>query len=162
MAAEAERTAAFFSESQFQLITSILNRIIPASGDLPGAGELGVAHYLDGVIGPSAELKRTFAAGLTQITLESQHQHAGEFSALSSEQQDALLRHVEVSAPAFFSVLVFHTYRGYYSHPLVLQRLGLEARPPQPRGHHLEPFDLRLLDTMRTRAPLYRRNARFA
>ena len=156
MAAEAERTSVFFSESQFQLVTSILNRLIPASGDFPGAGDLGVARYLDGAIGPSAELKRTFAAGLTQITLESQHQHAGEFSALSSAQQDTILRHVEASAPAFFSALVFHTYRGYYSHPLVLHRLGLEARPPQPHGHHLEPFDLRLLDTMQTRTPMYR------
>jgi hypothetical protein len=156
MAAGTERTSVFFSESQFQLMTSILNRIIPASGDFPGAGDLGLARYLDEVIGPSAELKRTFAASLTQITLESQHQHAGDFSTLSSEQQDALLRHMEASAPAFFAALVFHTYRGYYSHPLVLQRLGLEARPPQPRGHHLEPFDLRLLDTIRTRAPLYR------
>jgi hypothetical protein len=156
MAAEAERMAILFSKSQFQLVTSILNRIIPASGDLPGAGELGVAHYLERAIGPSAELKRAFAAGLTQISLESQHQHAEEFSTLSSEQQDTLLRHMEASAPAFFAALVFHTYRGYYSHPLVLQRLGLEARPPQPRGHHLEPFDLRLLDTMQTRTPLYR------
>jgi len=156
MAAEAERTAVFFTALQFQVVTSMLNRLIPASGDLPGAGELGVAHYLDGAIGSSAALKRTFAAGLTQIMVESQRQHAGEFSTLTSEQQDALLRHVEATAPTFFAALVFHTYRGYYSHPLVLQRLGLEARPPQPRGHHLEPFDLRLLDTMPARAPLYR------
>jgi hypothetical protein len=156
MAAEAERTPVFLTASQFQLMTSLLNRLIPASQGLPGAGDLGVAGYLDGAIGASAELKRTFAAGLTQLTLESQQQHGEAFSTLASEQQDALLRHVEASAPAFFAALVFHTYRGYYSHPLVLQRLGLEARPPQPRGHHLEPFDLRLLDAMQARAPLYR------
>jgi hypothetical protein len=51
---------------------------------------------------------------------------------------------------------VQHTYSGYYSHPTVIRLLGLEARPPQPRGYHLEPLDFTLLDNVKQRGSLYR------
>jgi len=32
----------------------------------------------------------------------------------------------------------------------------MEGRPPQPRGYHLEPLDLGLLDNIKQRQPMYR------
>jgi len=32
----------------------------------------------------------------------------------------------------------------------------MEGRPPQPRGYHLEPLDLSLLDDIKQRQPIYR------
>jgi choline dehydrogenase-like flavoprotein len=43
-----------------------------------------------------------------------------------------------------------------YSHPTIVRLLGMEGRPPQPRGHHLEPLDLSLLDNIKQRQPIYR------
>jgi len=35
-------------------------------------------------------------------------------------------------------------------------RAGYEARPPQPLGHHLAPFDPALLEPQRARKPFWR------
>jgi hypothetical protein len=147
---------AFFVASQQLLLSHILNRLVPASDDFPGAGDLGVASYVDTVVGRSAELKRLFAQGLTDIALASQALQGQDFFELAGDQKDVVLRQVETQQPAFFEALVQHTYSGYYSHPAVIRLLGLEARPPQPRGYHLEPLDLTLLDHVKQRGPLYR------
>jgi hypothetical protein len=147
---------AFFVASQQTLLSAVLNRLVPASDDFPGAGDLGVATYVDTVVGRSAELKRLFSQGLTYIAMISQAQQAQEFSNLADDQKDAVLRQVETLDPAFFEALVQHTYSGYYIHPTVIRLLGLEARPPQPRGYHLEPLDLTLLDRVKQRTPMYR------
>ena len=146
---------AFFAAAQRELLMSVLNHLVPAAGAFPGAGDLGVASYLDRVVGQSAALKRLFAQGLVQITLTSKAQYALPFSALLEGQCEAVLRHVETTAPEFFEALVTHTYSGYYSHPTIVRLLGLEG-PPQPHGYHLEPLDLSLLDNIKQRQPIYR------
>ena len=156
MADVSTESSVFFAAAQRELLVSVLNRIVPAAGAFPGAGDLGVASYLDRVVGQSTALRRLFAQGLVQITLMSQAQYAQPFTMLSQEQRDAVLRQVETTAPEFFEVLVTHTYSGYYSHPTIVRLLGMEGRPPQPRGHHLEPLDLSLLDNIKQRQPIYR------
>ena len=76
--------------------------------------------------------------------------------ALAAEEQDAVLRDVEGEHPAFFEAVVSHVYQAYYSHPTVIQLLGLEARPPQPLGHALPPFDAAITRSMSKRGALYR------
>ena len=147
---------AFFVASQQMLLSAVLNRLIPAADDFPGAGDLGIASYVDTVVGRFAELRRLFAEGLTHIALVSQAQQGQEFIALADDHKDAVLRQVETLHPVFFEALVQHTYSGYYSHPIVIRLLGLEARPPQPRGYHLEPLDLTLLDHVKQHGSLYR------
>jgi len=156
MAEVSTESPVFFAAAQCELLVSVLNRLVPAAGAFPGAGDLGVASYLDRVVGQFAVLKHLFAEGLVQIMLTSQAQYAQPFTMLLEGQRDAVLRHVEATAPEFFEVLVAHTYSGYYSHPTIVRLLGMEGRPPQPRGHHLEPLDLSLLDNIKQRQPIYR------
>jgi len=156
MADVSTESLVFFAAAQRELLVSVLNRIVPAAGAFPGAGDLGVASYIDRVVGQSAALRRLFAQGLVQITLMSQAQYAQPFTMLLEGQRDAVLRQVETTAPEFFEVLVTRTYSGYYSHPTIVRLLGMEGRPPQPRGHHLEPLDLSLLDNIKQRQPIYR------
>jgi Gluconate 2-dehydrogenase subunit 3 len=146
----------FFVASQQMLLSAVLNRLIPATDDFPGAGDLGIASYVDTVVGRFADLRRLFAEGLTHIAMASQALQGQEFIALADDHKDAVLRQVETLHPTFFEALVQHTYSGYYSHPTVIRLLGLEARPPQPRGYHLEPLDFTLLDNVKQRGPLYR------
>jgi hypothetical protein len=44
----------------------------------------------------------------------------------------------------------------YYQAPRVVEALGLEARPPHPKGYEVELGDLTLLDEVRRRGKLYR------
>jgi hypothetical protein len=156
MGAQTANTPSFFTDAQRTLLSTILNRLVPASGDFPGAGDLGIASSLDRIVGQSIELRRLFAQGMVQVEISSQEQYAEAFMNLADDQKDAVLCHVETRNPEFFSSLVAHTYGGYYSHTAVLRLLSLDARPPQPGGYELEPFDLSLLANVKQRGPMYR------
>ena len=145
-----------FTEYQEELLKAALNRIVPAEDDFPGAGDLGLASYLDSVAAESPALTRVFLSVLDHLEITAHERTNRDFGALSPEQQDEILIRLEQGQPDFFDALVQHTYNGYYTQPAVLSRIGHEARPPQPRGYPMKPFDPRLLDNVRRRAPLYR------
>jgi hypothetical protein len=44
----------------------------------------------------------------------------------------------------------------YYQDDQVVVALGMEARPPFPKGNVVEPGDLSLLDPVRARKQIYR------
>lgn len=149
-------TPSFLIDAQLVLVTSILDRVVPPEGEKPGAGQLGVAEYLDRVVAASARLKKLFTRGLAQIEITSHGQHSREFSDLPAEQRDAVLSEVESAEPEFFEALVRQTYNGYYTDSRVLELLGLEARPPQPQGYDVPPGDLSLLENVKRRGKVYR------
>ena len=145
-----------FTQYQEELLKAALNRIVPAEDDFPGAGELGLASYFDSVAAESPHLTRVFLGVLDYLEIAAHERTNRDFGALFPEQQDEILSRLEQEKPDFFDTLVQHTYNGYYTQPAVLTRIGHEARPPQPRGYPMKPFDLRLLDNVRRRPPLYK------
>ena len=145
----------FLSQSQSSLLTVVLDRIIPPQGDMPGAGEAGTADYLDGIAAESAQLARLFSAGLQDIEI-SASRSGSDFGELDGDQRDDVLRGVEASNSEFFDALIRHTYNGYYSNPKVVELLGLDPRPPQPRGNRVERGDLSSLEVVVERGQAYR------
>ena len=73
---------------------------------------------------------------------------------------EAALHQVEVAHPLVFERLVAAAYLAYYTDPsvrVVLEQVtGYEARPPQPLGYELPPFDEALLEQQKQRAPFWR------
>ncbi|MDQ6671368.1 MAG: gluconate 2-dehydrogenase subunit 3 family protein [Chloroflexota bacterium] len=146
---------AVLDEAQRALLRAILNRIVPARDDLPGAGDLDVGDSIERTLAASARLRRLFLDGLRAVELTAGSTHA--FGDLDPASQTAVLETVEQNSAAFFVALVEHTYRGYYTLAAVQLAVGFEARPPQPLGHTLPPFDPALLDQQRRRTPFWRR-----
>jgi hypothetical protein len=147
--------SSFFSDAQIELVTPILNRIIPPSENMPGAGEIAVG-FLDKVVSGSPRLKRIFSRGLSLIEVGSYRSYRLGFLSLSGEQKDAVLRQVEADDGEFFDLLVRQTYNGYYTDPRVVKLLGLEVRPPQPLGHRVDMGDIRLIENVQNRGTVYR------
>ena len=125
------------------LLATVLDRLLPAVGELPGAGGLGLAAGIPGVT--SAPVLDALPPG---------------FAAQAKEEQVTALRAVEAAAPAAFAVLVKAAYTAYYADRRVLAAIetatGYAARPPQPLGYELEPFDPALLEVVRNRPSHYR------
>jgi hypothetical protein len=144
-------------ESRRVLLAAVLDWIIPPNGQLPAAGALGVGAVIERTLAGSAPLRRLMLDGLTEIDVAA---GSAGFAALDAAARVPLLRAVETSHPAFFAALVSHAYRGYYTNPVVLQFLeratGYPARPPQPLGQAIEPWDEGLLARQRQRAPFWR------
>ena len=145
---------AILTDTERAILAAAANRIVPAHDALPGAGDLGVSASIEQTLAQGPALRRAFLDGLRAIDFAS-----GEpgFVAHVAAEQDALLQAVEAAHPAFFALLVEHTYRGYYALPIVQRALGLSGEPPQPHGHRLAPFDPALLAVQRQRAPFWRR-----
>jgi hypothetical protein len=142
-----------FSADEERVLASVLDEIIPPSNDgkLPGAGQLGLARYIDEVSRPTPEIRAMIVQGLSDLDNLARSRNAPGFAALSREDKMQLL-----NEQAFVLPLTFHTYAGYYQQARVVEALGLEARPPHPKGYHMEPNDLSLLDGVRRRPKLYR------
>lgn len=148
---------AILTATERAILTAALNRIVPGRDALPGAGDLGLPAIIERALTQAPALRRVFLDGLRALDVA-----GGEsgFAVHTPGEQDALLRSVEAVEPAFFALLVEHTYRGYYALPIVQRALGLSGEPPQPHGHRLPPFDPALLAVQRQRAPFWRRTGK--
>ena len=149
-------TTMSLSEGQMALASDVLDQLIPAGGGFPGAGELGVAQHVGRVAASNSALGHLFEGGLASIESASRHAHSAAFADLTDDQKVQVLRAVEAESPEFFSMLVRHSYAGYYSNPRVTELMGLEARPPQPLGFDLEPFDSSTVEHIKERGKVWR------
>ena len=145
----------YFSESQLELVAAVLDRIVPPEGNMPGAGEAAL-EYVDRAVAGRADYRRLWADGLARIEVAAWRGHKRRFVDLSREGQDAVLTVVDAGESHFFQLLVRETYAGYYSNPRIVALLGLEARPPQPKGHHVEQGSFDGLEKVRRRGTIWR------
>jgi hypothetical protein len=126
-------------------LAALLDTLLPGDKDWPAAGSL---DGLPAQVAADVALERLLAA------------LPADFAVLDADGREAALQRLEVAEPAAFERLVAATYLAYYTHDAVravLERLtGYEARPPQPLGYELPPFDENLLATQKRRAPFWR------
>ena len=143
-----------FTEPQRQLLTASLNRLIPAQGDFPGGGDLGLAAFVERAVSQESGLTRLFVEGLAQIEIAANRQGSQPFTELAPGDQDITLKTVEAGFPDFFGTLVRQCYNGYYSNPEVFELIGYSL--PAPEDYQPKPFDESLLEPQRQRAPFWR------
>ena len=149
-------TTMSFSEGQTALATGVLDQLVPGRDGFPGAGELGVAQHLVSVAASKPDLARLLLDGLAAIESASRRTHSAAFADLTDDQKVQVLRAVEAESPQFFTMLVRHSYAGYYSNPRVIELMGLEVRPPQPLGFDLDPFDPATVEHVKERGKIWR------
>lgn len=143
--------AALTPEEQADLRT-LAALIIPASKrfSLPGANDPIVFADILASMGYEFDDVRTalrLAAGLCDAPLASlepaeQTRVTVELRAIGGRAIDTLTRHIILC---------------YYRDDRVMRSLGLEPRPPFPRGFALEQGDWSLLDPVKARPPFWRR-----
>jgi hypothetical protein len=147
-----------FSPDEERALSSVLDRIIPPSSDgrLPGAGEIGLASHIVEALEEAPELCPVIVQGLATLDDLASRRGSPGFSALPERDRSEVLRELETAQPGFFPGLIIRTYAAYYRHARVVEALGLEARPPHPKGYEMEPGDFASLDRVRERTKLYR------
>jgi hypothetical protein len=80
----------------------------------------------------------------------------GTFAGLDRDRREALINDYCSSGDASAACLARVVLSAYYRDDRVLLAIGLEARPPFPKGHTLEQGDWSLLDAVRGRPPFWR------
>ena len=145
-------TNSILSDDQRAMLAAVLNRLVPAAGDMPAAGDLGIVGFVESVAAGSTAKRRRLMDGLVQIELAASG-HGGSFADLPEAAQTDALRSVEASSPEFFQELVTQTYRGYYTNEAVCGVLSY--RPPNREDYDPLPFDESLLEPVRQRGQVW-------
>ena len=138
-------------------LAAVLDHLVPPVGELPGAGEMGLAPEVERVARRVPRFRAALLRVMDAISLDMLSHAAGGFRALSPEQQVEAIREVEQSLPRPFAVFVELVYLVYYSDERVHRRIGWKTGGVQPDGFDLPPFDEAVLEKVRQRAPFWRR-----
>jgi hypothetical protein len=137
---------------QRETLNALLNMIVPrtADGRMPGAAEMPelVRHL--------AEAFPALRELLDKLDCDARARYSAAFAALDEARRVSLLEEVRARNPKALDQLALETVTGYYQQDRVLEGLGLEARPPYPKGYQVEPGDLSLLNPVIARGTIYR------
>jgi hypothetical protein len=142
---------AALSSAESQSLSRIAGIMIPASQeyDIPGANDPLIFADIIGSLGRDLSDVRTGLAALSKLA-------GGSFTDLDEVRAATVLEDFLASGSAVAAVLGRVVLQCYYRDDRVLRSLGLEARPPFPKGHTLEQGDWSLLDAVRARPKLWR------
>jgi hypothetical protein len=133
-------------------LRTIAGVIIPASAefDVPGADDPAIQADIVATLGRDA--------GLVREALEELARLAGSsLASLDPARQEVVATELRAKGGAAVATLTRVVLQCYYRDDRVVRSLGLEPRPPFPKGHVLEGGDWSLLDPVRARPPMWRR-----
>jgi gluconate 2-dehydrogenase gamma chain len=112
----------FFTPNGAKLIEIIANILIPPD-EFPGAGDAGVAYYIDKQMqGPLAHLLENWKVGLFTFSSVAKHVHGGQSFLLLTDQQkrefiDQIVQGRHPSLRPIFDLIYDLTLQGYFGSP---------------------------------------------
>ncbi len=130
----------------------IAGMIIPASIelDVPGADDPAIQADIVATLGRDAGLVRQALDQLARLA-------GSPLAALDPVRRETVAIELRAKGGAAVATLSRVILQCYYRDDRVVRSLGLEPRPPYPKGHILEDGDWSLLDPVRVRPRLWRR-----
>lgn len=126
--------------------------MIPASAeyDVPGADDPAI----------QADILATLSRDTTRVREALKHiagLAGGPLAALAADRREAVAGEFRAAGGVATATLIRVVLQCYYRDDRVLRSLGLEPRPPFPKGHALEAGDWSLLEPVKARRPMWRR-----
>ena len=125
---------------------------------IPESAEYGVPGADDGAI--QADILATLGRDSKRVAEALDHlaRLAGApLAQLDQARRDAVAKEFRSSGGAAAATLIRVVLQCYYRDDRVLRSLGLELRPPFPKGHALEQGDWSLLEPVKARPSMWRR-----
>ena len=123
--------------------------IIPASAEfnVPGADDPAIQADIVATLGRDARLVRQALDQLARLA-------GSPLAGLDPARRQAVAMELRATGGPAVATLTRVVLQCYYRDDRVVRSLGLEARPPYPKGHVLEDGDWSLLDPVRARPPM--------
>ena len=124
---------------------------------IPASEEFGVPSAGDDAI--FADILRSFgrdAAHVTAVLETLERLSGGSFAELDPARREAVAAKLRETGGAALTYLSRIILQCYYRDDRVMRSLGMEVRPPFPKGFEVPQGDWSLLDPVRRRPKLYR------
>jgi hypothetical protein len=137
---------------QIDDLRAVAAMIIPASEefDVPGADDPTIQADILATLGRDTAPVREALDLLARLA-------CAPLAGLGSARRETLAQELRTTGGDAVATLTRVVLQCYYRDDRVVRSLGLEPRPPYPRGHELEQGDWSLLDAVRARPPFWRR-----
>jgi hypothetical protein len=136
------------SAAELRDLRCVAGMMVPASAafGVPGGDDEAIFADIVTSIGRDfADVRRALGA-LTALS-------GGAFADLDEVRREAVAQAFQASGDAVLPRVILQCY---YRDDRVVRSLGLEPRPPFPKGHTLEQGDWSLLDPVRVRPKMWR------
>jgi hypothetical protein len=144
-------TDSLLTSAQRNDLRAIAGIMIPASGefDVPGADDPAIQADIAATLGRDAGPVREALDNLARLA-------GAPLAELDPARREAVATELRANGGAAVATLTRVVLQCYYRDDRIVRSLGLEARPPHPKGYVLEDGDWSLLDPVRSRPPLWR------
>jgi hypothetical protein len=143
------------TSAQRETLQAVVGMLVPASPDgrMPGAADLPeVLRQVEQVAAGLPAVRD----GLATLQTDAIARYGSGFAALDHASRSTLLDEFAARHPAVLQRLGLEAVTCYYQQDDVVERLGLEARPPYPLGYQVLAGDLTLLKPVIARGKIYR------
>jgi hypothetical protein len=139
------------TEAEIADLRCLAGMIIPPSTKygVPGADDDRILSDIVNSIGRDGDNMRAALATLRTLA-------GGPFAALDATRRAEVAAKLRAEGGAPVGVLNRIVLLCYYRDDRVMVSLGLEVRPPFPKGHVIEQGDWSVLDPVRARKPFWR------
>lgn len=139
------------TEAEFADLRCLAGMIVPPSATygVPGADDGTIFSDIVNSIGRDRDSVRAALARLHTLA-------GGPFATLDATRRAEVAATLRAEGGPAVGVLTRVVLLCYYRDDRVMVSLGLEVRPPFPKGHVLEQGDWSLLDPVRRRKPFWR------
>jgi hypothetical protein len=124
-------------------VSAVLNRLVPPNGGFPGAGDLGLADFVDQTLEAAPHLRDRLSRLLAQLP------DKDTLGALPEPDAEQLLQQLESRHADAFDLLLQIVYVGYYGHPKIQE--ALVWVDPSEAGCRIQPFDPQQFEATRRR-----------
>lgn len=139
------------TEAEKRALAAMCARMIPASPEfnVPGADDKLIQADIASSIGRDAGSVHNTLALLDRLA-------GGDFAALPEAQQDQVCEQLRAEGGVDLTLTTRIVLQCYYRDDRVMISLGMEPRPPFPKGHTLPEGDWSLLEPVRRRGKVWR------
>jgi hypothetical protein len=137
------------SRKEVDFLRRLVGAMIPAAPayDAPGADDPAIFEDIVAALQDSGALLQGLLADLA----------AGAPGAISAADVEAEFDRLRQNYAAAFAAIIAAVAQCYYRDDRVMRALGMEPRPPFPKGYEVVEGDWPLLDAVRRRPPIWRR-----
>jgi hypothetical protein len=139
------------SPAEMRDLRCVAGMMIPASAEfgVPGADDSAIFADIVASLGRDFSGVREALSALVVLS-------GGAFADLDEARRETVVVAFQARGDVAVAALSRAVLQCYYRDNRVVRSLGLEPRPPFPKGHVLEQGDWSLLDPVRTRPKMWR------
>jgi hypothetical protein len=125
--------------------------IIPESTEfsVPGADDSAIQNDIISTLGRDGQLVHAALGHLARLA-------GAQLSQLDETRREMVAKEFRATGGTAAATLIRVVLQCYYRDQRVVRSLGLEPRPPFPKGHALEQGDWSLLDPVKARPTMWR------